>query len=167
MDWMVSDWDDRLVEYIKSVTEPVDTVLLGRKIAEVFIPHWASVAEDPSHPEIWAGRKFTDTPKLVFSRTLKQAEWENTRVASDLVSTIKELKQQPGGDLIAYGGVDFLSSLMEHQLADELYLLVDPSIIGEGRTAFKGIPQQQDLQLIKSKAFDCGIVVLNYKRKEG
>ncbi|HEX2535695.1 MAG TPA: dihydrofolate reductase family protein, partial [Chitinophagaceae bacterium] len=110
MDWMVLDWDEALKNYVSELTDPVDTIVMGRKLAEGFIPYWASVAADPGNPEAGAGRKFTDTPKVVFTRTLEEPAWENTVLAKgDLAAEIRQLKMQEGGDIIAYGGAGFVS----------------------------------------------------------
>ena len=61
MDWMEWNWDEELKKYIGEITEPVDTIVLGRKLAEGFIPYWAGVAANPDDPENSAGKKFTDT----------------------------------------------------------------------------------------------------------
>jgi len=75
MDWMVWDWDDALKKYVEEITEPVDCIVLGRNLAQAFIPHWADVAANPDNPEFEAGAKYTNTKKVVFSKTLVQSEW--------------------------------------------------------------------------------------------
>ena len=93
MDWMNINWGDDINGYVASITEPIDTIVLGRKLAEGFIPHWAGVAANPDEPEYLAGRIFTDTPKVVFSRTLEKSQWDNTVLAKgDLVEEINRLK---------------------------------------------------------------------------
>ena len=82
MDWMTFHWDDALKEYVQELTEPVDCIILGRKLAEGFIPHWAGVAANPDDPEVAAGKKFTDTPKVVFTKTLEQSPWMRIRLAN-------------------------------------------------------------------------------------
>src|SRR5688572_25344732 len=77
MDWMEWNWDDALKQYIAELTEPVDCILLGRKLAEGFIPYWALVAENTSDPEHEAGIKFTETKKIVFTKTLEKSSWKN------------------------------------------------------------------------------------------
>lgn len=92
MDWLEWNWDDKLKEYVADLTEPVDCIILGRKLAEGFIPHWANVAINPDDQEFTAGKKFTDTRKVVFTKTLEKSEWDNTVLAKgDLVLT-KSLK---------------------------------------------------------------------------
>ncbi|MBK7410570.1 MAG: dihydrofolate reductase family protein [Saprospirales bacterium] len=171
MDWMELNWDDDLSQYVTDLTEPVDCIILGRKLAEGFIPHWASVAANPANPEFTAGKKFTDTHKVVFSNTLDKSApavlgWNNTVLAKgDLVDEITNLKKQEGKDIIAYGGATFVSALIQEGLIDEFHLFVNPTAIGNGMTIFKEPDSDQNLTFVKSISFDCGIVVLNYEPK--
>jgi len=166
MDWLVWNWDDELKQYVTELTEPVDCIVLGRKLAQGFIPHWAAVAANPDHPEFTAGRKFSDTHKVVFTKTLGKSEWGNTVLAKgDLVDEITKLKIKDGKDIIAYGGATFVSALIKQGLIDEFHLFINPTAIGNGMTIFNELDRKQDLSLVKSISFDCGIVVLNYKLK--
>jgi dihydrofolate reductase len=167
LDFMTWNWDEKLKEYTGELTKPIDTIVLGRKLAEGFIPYWASVANDPGNPEADAGKIFTDTPKVVFSRTLEKSTWDNTVVAKgNLVDEINKLKNQPGRDIIAYGGSTFVSDLVKHGLIDEYHLFINPSAIGNGLPIFSTLNGKQDLKLVKATPFDCGIVVLNYEPKK-
>jgi dihydrofolate reductase len=162
MDWLTFDWDDALKQYTEEITAPVDCIVLGRKLAQGFIPHWANVATS-DNPEMAAGKKFTDTPKVVFTKTLVQSEWDNTVLAKgDLVDEINHLKQQPGKDIIAYGGATFVSALIQHGLVDEYHLYINPVAIGKGMPIFQELEHKQHLALVKSTSFDCGIVVVQY-----
>lgn len=166
MDWVTLPWTDDINNYVGAILEPVDTFVLGRKLAEGFIPYWAGVAADPGNPEVESGKKFTDTLKVVFSKTLEQSKWENTAVNSgDLVEEITRLKQQEGQDIYAFGGATFVSALIKHGLIDEYHLFVNPAAIGSGLPIFQQLDSRQNLKLVKSVAFDCGIVVLNYEVK--
>ncbi len=168
MDFLVWDWDEELGQYVTAITEPVDCIVLGRKLAEGFIPHWARVAANPDHPEFTAGQKFTDTAKVVFTKTLEKPEWENTVLAKgNLVDEITQLKKQDGKDIIAYGGATFVAALIKHGLIDEFHLFINPAAIGNGMTIFKELDHKQNLTLVKSTSFDCGIVVLHYVPKRG
>ncbi|XPF94998.1 dihydrofolate reductase family protein [Colwellia sp. RE-S-Sl-9] len=163
MDWMVWDWDDALKKYVEEITEPVDCIVLGRNLAQGFIPHWAEVAANPDNPEFEAGAKYTNTKKIVFSKTLVQSEWENTVLAKgDLSEEISNLKKQEGKDIIAYGGAKFASSLINGGLIDEFHLFINPVAIGKGMAIFNGLDTNQKLVLDSSKVFPCGIVVLKY-----
>jgi dihydrofolate reductase len=166
MNWMVWDWDDALKQYVSDLTAPVDCIVLGRNLAEGFIPHWAAVAADPESPDVKAGKKFTNTHKVVFSKTLEESKWENTILAKgNLGIEINKLKNQDGSNIIAYGGAVFVSSLIKNRLIDEYHLLVNPTIIGTGILIYNELLEKQDLKLVQSKAFDCGVVLLHYKLK--
>jgi len=166
MDFMAWNWDDELKQYVTDLTEPIDCIILGRKLAEGFIPHWANVAADPDALEYTAGKKFTDTHKVVFSKTLDTSEWDNTVLAKgNLVDEITKLKNQDGKDIIVYGGATFVSALIKQGLIDEYHLFINPTAIGNGMTIFKELDSKQNLTLVKSTSFDCGIVVLNYEPK--
>ncbi len=167
MDWIIFDWDDELKNYVTQITEPIDCIVLGRRLAEGFIPHWSAVAADPDNPEYTAGKKFTDTHKVVFTKTLDKSEWDNTVLAKDdLTQEINKLKNEEGKDMIAYGGATFVSALIKQGLIDEFHLFINPVIIGEGMAIFKELESRQNLTLVKATSFDCGIVVLNYKLKQ-
>lgn len=166
MDWMVLDWDDELKNYVQEITDPVDCIVLGRKLAEGFIPYWSGVADNVENPEFTAGQKFTDTHKVVFSRTLKTSQWNNTVLAKNRINEeINQLKNSDGHDIIAYGGAAFVSSLIRHKLIDEIHLFINPAAIGKGMTIFEELDTKQDLELIKSTSFRCGIVILHYELK--
>lgn len=166
MDWITFNWDDELKNYVTDLTEPVDCIVLGRNLAQGFIPHWASVAANPEHEEFAAGVKFTDTAKVVFSKTLDESEWDNTVLATgELVDEITKLKNQAGKDIIAYGGATFVSALIKHNLIDEFHLFVNPAAIGNGMPIFQELKSKQNLALVKSIPFDCGIVLLHYEPK--
>lgn len=163
MDFAVWEWDDALKQYVTDLTAPVDCIVLGRKLAEGFIPYWAAVAADPANPEQQDGERFTATAKVVFSRTLAEAPWPNTALATgDLATEINRLKAQPGGDIIAYGGSAFVASLIRHRLIDEYHLFVNPAAIGRGLAIFGELERKQALTLVKATPFACGIVCLHY-----
>jgi dihydrofolate reductase len=166
MDWLVRNWDDELKQYVNEITEPVDCIVLGRKLAEGFIPYWATVAANPDDSQFSAGKKFTDTTKVVFTKTINKSEWDNTVLAKgDLVDEITKLKKQDGKDIIAYGGATFVSALIKQELIDEFHLFINPTAIGNGMSIFNQLDSKQNLTLVKSTLFDCGIVVLNYESK--
>ncbi len=165
MDWTAQAWDNELIQYVTAITESIDCIVLGRKLAEGFIPHWANVAANSEHPEFTAGQKFTDTHKVVFTKTLEKSPWANTVLAKgDLVDEITTLKKQGGKDLIVYGGATFVSALIQQELIDELHLFINPTAIGSGMTIFRG-PNYKNLNLVKSTSFTCGVVVLHYEPK--
>lgn len=160
MDWTNRNWDNELKNYVGAITDPVDCIVLGRKLAQGFIPYWAS------HPVEEGADKFNNIKKVVFTKTLDKSEWENTILAKgDLVDEITKLKKQDGKDIIAYGGATFVSALIKHGLIDEFHLFINPITIGAGMKIFSELDRRQNLTLVKSTTFDCGIVVLNYQPK--
>ena len=169
MDWMKFLWTEDLIQYVTELTDSMDCIVLGRKLAEGFIPHWAAVASNENDPEHAAGKIFTDTNKIVFTKTLEQSNpivmgWNNTVVnAGNLVDEINTLKNKSGKDIIAYGGAQFVSSLIKENLIDELHLFINPAIIGKGMTIFHAITEKRSYEVINAQSFDCGIVVLTYK----
>ena len=163
MDWMKFPWTQDVIDYVQLISEPVDTIILGRKLAEGFIPHWTNVVKNPADPEYEGGVKYTKTPKIVFSKTLDNSIWDNTKIANgELVEEVTKLKNQKGEDIIVYGGGTFVSALIKNQLIDEFHLFVNPSAIGNGMSIFKDLESMQNLNLIAATKFDCGIVVLKY-----
>lgn len=112
----------------------VGTILLGRKLAEGFIPAWQQFAKDSTEP---GAKKMNEMPKLVFSRTLKQNPWSGVPVTSKTpITEIARLKKESGKDIIVYGGIDFVHSFVKAGLLDEIYLFVNPLAIGKGRSIF-------------------------------
>ena len=166
IDWITMPWTDDINSYVGEIVDSSDTIILGRKLAEGFIPHWANVATEPDHPEYTGGLQFTNTPKVVFSQTLTESKWENTAVATgDLVEEITTLKEQAGQDIYACGGATFVSALIKHGLIDEYFLLINPVAIGEGLPIFNDLESKQNLRLVQAIPFDCGITVLHYEVK--
>ncbi|HEY0670149.1 MAG TPA: dihydrofolate reductase family protein [Sphingobacteriaceae bacterium] len=166
MDWLAFNWSDDIQNYVDEITKPVDTILLGKNLATGFIPHWAAVAKDSENPEQEAGIKYSETPKIVFSKTLTKSEWENTTVENgDFIKRIHELKNQAGNDIIVYGGAQFVSSLIREKLIDELHLFINPAIIGKGMPIFNEVNSMQQLEIMKTIQFECGIVLLKYQLK--
>jgi dihydrofolate reductase len=157
MDWTNRNWDNELKNYVEKITEPVDCIVLGRTLAQGFIPYWSS------HPEEEGANKFNQTHKVIFTKTLDRSVWENTVLAKgDLVYEISKLKSEDGKDIITYGGANFVSALIKNELIDEYHLFINPTAIGKGMTIFGELDRIQNLNLVKSTSFSCGIVVLKY-----
>jgi dihydrofolate reductase len=166
MDWMVGLLDDELIKYSYKLHEPVDTILLGRKMTDVFISYWSDVMNKPDDPWYVFAKKMIETPKVVFTKTLKESKWINTDIATgDLIEEVNKIKSQNGGDIIVYGGASFDSSLIKEKLIDEFYFFINPVAIGNGMTIFKDLNEIQKYTLIESKAFESGKVLLHYEAK--
>jgi dihydrofolate reductase len=161
LDWTTFPWTDDINAYIQALTDPVDCIVLGRKLAEGFIPHWASNPEGEDKEAVdW----MNDTPKVVISNTLTESPWDNATVAGgDLAGTVNRLKAQPGGDMIAYGGGTLVSDLIAEGLLDELHLFVNPTAIGAGMPVFPRDGAYRRLRLVSARPFDCGITALHFE----
>ncbi|MGW4846687.1 dihydrofolate reductase family protein [Nocardia brasiliensis] len=162
MDWMTFPWTNDVGAYITKIMEPVDTIVLGRNLAEGFIPTWASrTPEDGEDQETidW----MNNTPKVVISNSLTASPWENATVAGgDLAKIITDLKSQPGGDLIVYGGGTLVSALLAEELIDEIHLFVNATAIGTGMPVFAPGAYQR-LRAVGATPFDCGIIALHFE----
>jgi dihydrofolate reductase len=167
MDWMAFPWTDDIIQYVKEITEPVDTIILGRKLAEGFIPHWDNVAKNPNDPDFEGGLKFSSTQKFVFTKTLEKSIWDNTEIINgELVDEINNLKNKNGKDIMVYGGGTFVTSLINAGLIDEFHLFINPNAIGIGMTIFNGLDKRPNLKLKLAKEFDCGIALICYELKK-
>jgi dihydrofolate reductase len=161
LDFLTWNWSDDIKAYVGEITDPVDTILLGRKLAEGFIPYWTNGLQQPEPLE--GAKKFVETPKVVFTKTLTSSPWENTVLAKgDLSEEVIALKKRPGNDMIVYGGGTFVSALISKGLIDEYHFLINPVAIGKGMPLFHQLGDKQELKLVQAKSFDCGIVLLNY-----
>jgi dihydrofolate reductase len=166
MDWLV--WDDNYIKYLNEITESVDTIIMGRKMVDEFIPAWTEVMNKPDDPWNDFAKKMVEIPKVIFTKTLDKSNLPNTDIATgDFRDEITKLKNLDGGDIIVYGGASFDSSLIrEKKLIDEFYLFVNPIVMGSGKTIFRDLKEIQKLTLIDSKVFDCGLVLLRYEVKK-
>lgn len=160
MDWLARPWTDDINTYINNLMKPVDTILLGRKLAEGFIPAWASGPEGEEQASIdW----MNNTPKVVVSNSLRESPWEGVEiVGGDLARVLDEIKARPGGDIIVYGGGTLVSGLIAEGLIDDLHLFVNPTAIGTGLPVFPS-GEYQRLQLVEARSFACGMAAVHYR----
>jgi dihydrofolate reductase len=161
LDWMTWNMDEKLLAFINQLTDSSDTILLGRKMTDGFIKYWESAITKPESPEYAFARKMVDTPKVVFSKTLKHVDGQNVRVENgDIVESVNKLKSGQGKDIVVYGGATFVSSLIENGLIDELNFFVNPVAIGNGMRIFK---DRRPMNRTASGAYPCGVVVNSYE----
>lgn len=164
LDWMLFSSDDKLAEYVNALTDSSDTILLGRKMTEGFVDYWTKALENPDNPNYLFAQKMVNTPKVVFSKTLKESNWANTTMTNgDLVEEIGKLKQKDGKDIIVYGGATFVSNLIKENLIDEFHLAINPTAIGRGLTIFGNLEDRLKLKLVQSNTFTGGKVVNHYE----
>lgn len=163
-DWMTWNPDVEFIEFLISLLDASDTLLLGRKTAESIINYWENTAEEnPAHP---FAKKIADLPKVVFSKTLDKSIWNNTTLAKgNLSDEIVRLKKKDGKDILVFGGAGLVSSLIKEGLIDEYHLIINPTAIGNGMTIFNSLDRIQKFTPIQAKLFPGGKTVLSYKPK--
>src|SRR5690625_314428 len=162
-DWFT--WDEEMETYMQNFIQTVDTFIYGRKSYEMMVDYWPHAASDPAWPN--RDQEFVDTmnnyPKLVLSRTLNKVEWNATLIKSHIAEEISNIKKQSGKDLALFAGAETAATLMKHNLIDEYRLIINPVILGKGKSLFNNLKEPLNLNLIKTQSFPSGIVILHYQ----
>jgi dihydrofolate reductase len=164
MDWMVWEWDETLKNYVAGLTNSADTFLMGRATGEGMAVYWPTVTSNPEskEEEKWMAEKLNNLPKIVFSKTVTHINWTNVRVANDIIEEVRELKKEPGKDILIYGGAGIVSSFIRENLIDEYHLFINPVIIGKGKAIFNNTRQTMPLKLVDTIKSNTGIIILQY-----
>lgn len=150
-------WGDELHRFSIEQLGGADMILYGRVTYEGMAAYW-------SNAEGTVAEILNRIPKIVFSRTLERADWNNTRLVRDAVPEVRRLKAENGGDILIFGSAELCASLMEHDLIDEFRLCIAPVLLGQGTPLFKGDGQQQ-LRLTQTRPLETGGVLTFYRRK--
>ncbi len=162
------DWhlvDDELHAHFNEQLGSMGAFLDGRVTYELMAGFWPTADADPSStaPMIEFARIWRDMPKFVFSRTLERADWNTTVVGEVVPDDIRQLKAQPGGDMVI-GGADIAATFMREDLIDEYRLYVHPVVLGQGKPLFKTADTRTSLRLVETRRFGNGVVLLRYQR---
>jgi dihydrofolate reductase len=137
-------------------------LLFGRITYEHMASYWPTPQAMQQAPAVAEGMNKAE--KIVFSRTLKKADWENTRIiGEDVAGAVRQLKQMPGKDMCLLGSGSILTQLADAGLIDEYQFMVDPVALGDGTPTFRGLRRKLDLKLISTRAFKSGVVLLSYQ----
>lgn len=135
------------------------TLLFGRVTYEMMASFWPTPAAKEKLPAVADG--MNKMPKVVFSRTLDKASWKNTTlVKGDPASEVRKMKSGSGPDMVILGSGTIVSQLTQAGLVDEFQMVVNPIVLGQGRTLFEGVKGKHPLKLVKTRAFGNGNVVL-------
>jgi dihydrofolate reductase len=152
-------------EYAAENLKSGNTLLFGRVTYELMASYWPTPIAIKNDPLVAEGMNNAD--KIVFSRTLKKVEWNNTRLVKDNIEEeIKKMKQQPGKDMTLLGSGSIVTQFAEQGLIDEYQIMVDPVVLGDGTPIFKNIKHKLDLQLTTARTFKSGVVLLCYRPAE-
>ena len=174
--WVVPD--DELDKGAADNLSGVGTMLFGRRTYEMFESFWPRVLDDsPTAPDPHApGRRspemramavwINEATKLVFSKTRKEVTWRNSRLVPRAgPARDRGSEEGPGGDIMLFGSGSIVSQLTEHRLIDEYQFVVCPILLGSGRALLKDVATQLRLDLLETKKYGSGNVMLRYARQ--
>jgi dihydrofolate reductase len=157
IDWHGRAWGDELEQLSLEQLRSADALLFGRATYTGMASFWPS--ETGSVADM-----MNSIPKIVFSRTLDNASWNNTRlVSTDAADEVARLKNEPGNDLYIFGSADLASTLTEKGLIDEYRIGLVPILLGGGNPLFKPMPHNVPLTLLEARALKSGGVILRYE----
>ena len=157
--------DEEIHQHYNELLSRADTLLYGRITYQLMENYWPTIVKNPT------GIKPTDEfavlidniSKIVFSRTLRNVDWKNTKLKKEVVKEeILELKQQAGKNILV-GSPSLIVALTQLDIIDEYQLGVQPIVLGSGLPLFKNVKDRMNLKLLKTKTFGCGAVNLYYE----
>ncbi|MDD1753914.1 MAG: dihydrofolate reductase family protein [Methanotrichaceae archaeon] len=166
IDWFVAsshtgsqtEEDEFAIDSIKST----NTLLFGRVTYELMASYWPTADAMKNNPIL--AERINNVPKIVFSRTLDTVKWQNTRLIRDNIEEeIEGMKNQPGKNIAILGSGSIVSVLAKRGLIDEYSFMVNPVILGSGRSIFQGIENRLHLKLVETRTFKSGNVLLRYQ----
>ena len=166
VDW-VRSWEDPF-----DLVPQIDTCILGRGMFSGYEHYWRAVLANPDGPLALTGRpptqgevayaRFADTAThIVLSTTGVETTWRNTRVVRS-VDDLRTIKKETGKDMHAVGGATLVSSLLNAGLVDEIRMVVQPIVLGGGKSMFKDVVGKHALRLTEARMLDDGVVRLRY-----
>jgi dihydrofolate reductase len=165
MDWIRGD--EEMSAYEIGVVSDADTLMLGRQTYLDFAGYWPAAAKDPSKPQ-WErtyGARVDGLHKVVVSRTLKEAPWQEATILNELTAEkVAALKGGTGKNIVMYGSASVVQQLAAMGLVDEFHLLVHPLVLGGGRLLFENIDGRVELERAAAEPFKSGVVKLVYRR---
>jgi dihydrofolate reductase len=162
MSWAHAQQDAEWNEFIAGNAGGEVAFLFGRVTYDLMKSFWPTPKARETAPEV--AETMNSRQKLVFSRTLTEASWNNTRLLKgDVVAEVKKLEQETGPDLLIFGSGTLVGPLAEAGLIDEYTMVLNPLVLGSGRTMFESTKEKLPLKLTKSRVFKNGNVVLWYE----
>jgi len=164
-DHTASTPDDELLQHYNDLLRSADTLMYGRITYQLMESYWPDIVKNPTgnQPTDEFAVLIDNIQKIVFSHTLNSVEWKNVTLAKEsMKEEVLKLRQQPGGDILA-GSPGLIVALTQLHLIDEYQLCVHPVIVGSGLPLFKNITDKIHLNLIKTKTFGSGAVILYYE----
>lgn len=157
---------EQMDAYSEGIWRGADTALMGRVNYEGFASYWPPVARDPSVPPrtrdiaVW----LDTVDKVVFSRTMQEADWHPTRVSNDLEGEVRALRDAPGRDILVLNSSSIIRQLLDLDLLDELRLSLLPEVVGTGQRLFEDEVPRSSWKLVATAVLSTGAVGLTYQR---
>ena len=162
MSWAKAHQDPEWNSFVADNAKGGGVLMFGRVTYEMMAGFWPTPMAKEMMPEV--AERMNSGSKIVFSRTLDSAAWNNTRlIKGDLVGEVRKLKEEPGDGLVIMGSGTIIAQLAPARLIDSYQFVVNPIVLGGGRTMFQDVPNQLNLTLRESRRFGNGNVVLTYE----
>jgi dihydrofolate reductase len=157
---------DELFQFWSDQLHATELSLYGRKLWQTMSPFWPTVDQQPdaTPAHITFGRRWRDMPKVVFSSTLDQVDWNTRLVTGDAVAEITRLRAEDGGSM-EIGGATLAGAAMRAGLIDEYILLTAPVLVGGGTPFFTALDSWVNLNLVETRALPCGVVLTRYETR--
>lgn len=162
MSWAHENADEEWNKFTSENASGGGVLLFGRKTYDLMVSFWPTKMAYDMMPEVAEG--MNNLPKVVFSRTMDKAEWNNTKLVKDnIVEEVKQMKNETGDNMVIMGSGSIVSQLTQARLIDEYQFVVHPIVLGSGRTLFEGVKERVSLKRTNSRAFGNGNVLLTYE----
>jgi dihydrofolate reductase len=159
LDWHEYVWGEEMEKFSTEQLKTADMLLFGRITYQGMADYWTTATGEGEVADFMNG-----LPKVVFSRTLEKADWNNTRlVKANAEAEVRQLKQQPGQNLFIFGSADFSARMLAAGLIDEYRLGMNPLVLGAGGPLFKPSPSRLRLKLLEARPMKSGLVLLRYE----
>lgn len=158
-------YDQELMQYADELMKTVGTPVYGRTTYELMAGYWPAMLNKPDADKhsLAHARWVEDVPKVVFSTTLTEATWNNTRLIKENVAEeVKKMKEEPGKDLVIFGSPGLTASLLKLGVIDEYRLTIHPIILGSGISVFRDNDARSKLTLVEAKTLKSGVIAAHY-----
>ena len=155
--WSFGYWDDAMRTVMGELMSKPFDIVLGRKTYEIFAAYWPHTDDPGAEP-------LNRATKHVASTTLKELEWENSKlIEGDVPEGVRALKEEDGPELQVHGSANLIQTLLEHELIDELRVLIFPLVLGKGKRLFDGGTVPAGLELASSQVSSTGVIMAAYQ----
>lgn len=160
--WIMPYFSEDMGQAVDAQMAGADAFLLGRKTYDIFAGYWPTATATAEAGEF--ADVMNNMRKYVVSRTLDKATWQNsTVIQDDVANAIRQLKEEPGKDILVIGSGELAQTLMEEELVDEYQLMVAPVVLGSGKRLFRDGNPMRELELVDSQTFSSGALFLTYR----